>query len=75
MAKLLKIKDKYIIRNEWDQDDILNEAEGRDIKLSSEELKAVMTLIVSSYDPSLGITWDTIEIATDIVISKRKQTK
>lgn len=57
----------------WTFDDIKTQAEQRGILLSENEIGDVLDEIKNRHDPTIGITWDVINIYIDGIIHDRKK--
>lgn len=63
MAKVVHENDTYILRDDWSVEDIVNEAESMNFKITNEQAIEVMQLIVLEFDANFGINWDIIHNA------------
>ncbi len=69
------IKDKkgltIEIKLSWCIEDVMERAKQRSIKLSRKEAALVLETCLHRHDCNLGITWDTLDVWTDDVLSER----
>ena len=63
MAKLIREGGMWVIRSDWDEEDIIMQAENIDVELTDEQVYKVMQLIVASHDANIGINWEVIDNA------------
>lgn len=65
-----------IIRDEWGADDIQSVAEcDLDLEepLTPEQIARVMDIIVEGYDANIGINWEVIGSAIDIMLTENEE--
>lgn len=62
---------QYILRDDWRIEDI----KGQDEDLTDEQAIEVMRFIAHTHDASIGINWDVIDSAIDIVKAREGETK
>jgi hypothetical protein len=67
MATLITNEGQWLIRDEWCEDDITDQCEQIGLELTQKEIRDVLTIIVKSHDCSVGINWDVINSAIQIV--------
>lgn len=51
----------------WQVEDVLCQAENRGVKLTKNEVHAVLSLMESEHDATIGINWDVIDCWIDRV--------
>jgi len=71
MARLATRKngEKYV-SDDWDGDDVLSVADDLEVNLTPEQVEAVLTLMAKSFDATIGINWDVIEICIQTVLGE-----
>jgi uncharacterized protein YpuA (DUF1002 family) len=67
MAKLIRESGMWVIRSDWDEEDIIMQAENIEVELTDHQVYKVMQLIVASHDANIGINWEVIDNAIDQV--------
>ena len=72
MCKVIAENGSYVLRDEWDLEDIQNQAENMDITLSVEQALEVMYWIAKTHDSNYGINWDSIDSAIQFVTGEHK---
>jgi len=79
IEKLIKhLKKSYILTEHiaydiWTEDDVIEQAEEMNVKLTDDEVIRVLDLINTSKDASVGINWGVIESCiNDLIIEKNK---
>ena len=73
MAKLIIDGQKSYIDDVWNLDDFRSVADGYDTEtFTDDELIEAMESVVNNFDANLGINWDTIEAALDLIVWGRK---
>lgn len=65
MAQLIKENNYWIIRNDWDESDVLDVAKNLKVKLTKKQVYEVMQIVVNGFDANEGISWYSIESAID----------
>jgi len=65
MAKLIREGGQWVIRSDWDEEDIIMQAENIEVELTDHQVYKVMQLIVASHDANIGINWEVIDSAID----------
>lgn len=62
------------LNNPWSADDIRQTAEGMDNPpdLTDVEVEQVMLLVVKTHDCNIGINWDVIKSAIDVVLKNTR---
>lgn len=66
MPKVVMVKGKPVLRDDWHVEDIVMVAvENMEHDLSEKEAEEVMHLIAEDYDFTVGINWDVIENAVE----------
>tara|TARA_X000001382_G_C3030312_1_gene134541 strand:+ start:144 stop:383 length:240 start_codon:yes stop_codon:yes gene_type:complete len=74
MATLITDKGAPYIEDIWSLDDFRNVADGyEEEEFTEDDLLNAMELVVDNFDANLGITWETIEAALDVVAWNKKQ--
>jgi hypothetical protein len=73
MCKVIEINGSYVLRDEWDLEDIQNQAENMDIQLSKDQVLKVMYWIAKTYDTNYGINWDSIDSAIEYVMESNNE--
>jgi len=74
MAKLIVDGQKSYIEDTWDLEDFRSVADGYDTEtFTDDELIKAMELVEINFDANLGINWDTIEAALDVIVWNRKR--
>jgi hypothetical protein len=61
--------EKYV-NDDWDGDDVLSVADDLEVNLTPEQVEAVLTLMAKSFDATIGINWDVIEICIQTVLGE-----
>jgi len=61
--------EKYV-SDDWDGDDVLSVADDLEVNLTPEQVEAVLTLMAKSFDATIGINWDVIEICIQTVLGE-----
>jgi len=54
-----------IIHHSWHIDDVITQAQSRDINLSEQQAKEILARIEHKLDSMEGINWDTLDFETD----------
>jgi hypothetical protein len=67
MCKVIERNGSYVLCDEWDLEDIQNQAENMDIQLSKDQALKVMYWIAKTHDANYGINWDSIDSAIEFV--------
>lgn len=75
MATFKKSCGARYIEDVWDISDFRNIAEGAEMDLTDEDLCDAMELVADNYDANLGITWQTVECALDVVVRNKRGKK
>ena len=65
MATLIRENNQWVIRSDWDEDDIRSQTNE---DLTDEQIEKIMQLIVRSHDACIGINWNVIDCAIDEVL-------
>ena len=64
MAHMVQTHDGWVLRDDWFIDDVQARLEDYwDFSLTDEECVEVLMLVADSFDPNIGITWDSIDAA------------
>lgn len=71
MAKVVHENGKYVLRDDWSVEDILNEAELMNFEITYEQAVEVMQLIVLEFDANYGINWDIINHAILNIVDEK----
>ncbi len=53
------------IAHVWSVDDVITQAQSRDINLSEQQAKEILQRVDHGKDSSIGINWDTLDVHTD----------
>jgi hypothetical protein len=61
--------EKYV-SDDWDGDDVLSVADDLEVNLTPGQVEAVLTLMAKSFDATIGINWDVIEICIQTVLGE-----
>lgn len=76
MATLITDKGAPYIEDIWYLDDFRSVADGyEEEEFTEDDLLNAMELVVDNFDANLGITWETIEAALDVIAWNKKQEK
>jgi DNA gyrase/topoisomerase IV subunit B len=67
MATLIREGGQWVIRSDWDEDDVRGQT---DEDLTDEQVEKIMRLIVDTHDACIGINWDVIDSAIDEVLGE-----
>ena len=71
MARIQIGKDlKPYVQDDWGIDEIINQADNDDVKITEAQAIRVLERIVESYDANIGINWEVVSIVIDIVLSE-----
>ena len=68
MAKLWHDNGTFILRDDWHVEDILCEAEAKEVQISHDQAVQVMHYIVNTFDANIGVNWDVISNAIDEIL-------
>lgn len=70
MARIQQLENgRKIIIDEWGEDDIQSVADTNfEMDLTPAQISRVMDIIVEGYDANIGINWDVIDSAIDIML-------
>lgn len=68
MAKLWQEHGTFVLRDDWQIEDILTEAEAKEVQVSYEQAVRVMEFITLTFDANIGINWDVISNAIDEIL-------
>ncbi len=68
MAKIVMVKGKPVLRDDWHEEDIHSVADCMDLELTDKQVLEVMQLVAKSRDCNNGINWEVIESAIDAVM-------
>jgi hypothetical protein len=60
----------YFVDNMWQRDDVICQAGNMDIELTDEQIDSVMSILSKHFDAGIGINWDSIESAIEVVIKE-----
>jgi hypothetical protein len=61
---MVQTHDGWVLRDDWFIDDVQARLEDYwDFSLTDEECVEVLMLVADSFDPNIGITWDSIDAA------------
>jgi hypothetical protein len=72
MSKVIKNEnDAWVLRIDWDTDDVSLVCENMDIVLTDEEKIRVLNVMCDSHDAEIGINWKSVEYAIECVIDER----
>ena len=72
MCRVIQENGHYVLRDEWDLEDIQNQADNMDIKLSEKQAVEVMYWLAKTHDANYGINWDSIDSAIQFVTGEYK---
>lgn len=61
MTKTKKLPDEICIK--WHIEDVIEEAEEDEIKLTKNEARKILQEVLRHHDCTIGITWDTLNAA------------
>lgn len=67
MAKIVYENGKPVLRENWREEDVQGQAGEMGIELDDEEVLEVLNLMVRTFDATIGINWDVIASAIEIV--------
>ena len=74
MATLITDKGAPYIEDIWHLEDFRDVADGYDEEeFSDDDLLQAMELVADNFDANLGITWETIKAALDVIVWNRKK--
>ena len=73
MRKVIERNGSYVLCDEWDLEDIQNQAEDMDIQLSKNQALKVMYWIAKTYDANYGINCDSIDSAIKFVMESNNE--
>jgi len=59
----------------WQADDVIERAKERGIKITKKQAEEIIEEIDGNHDATMGVTWDTIDEATDIYLDEMKEEK
>jgi hypothetical protein len=62
---------EVIIRDDWGTEDVLSVADCMEVKLTPAQVTRVMDIVVESFDATVGINWDSFEMAIDLVLGDK----
>lgn len=71
MTRVIVEDGEYILRDDWHEEDVLSV----DDTLTQEQVKQVMELISYTFDAEVGINWDVIDNAIDVIKARKGETK
>jgi hypothetical protein len=67
MAYMVQENNKWILRDDWSVEDVVNVIECNDIEgtedFTEEDCVKVLELVAKAFDCNVGITWDVIDAA------------
>lgn len=67
MAKVIYEDGQPVLRVDWWPDDIRGQAHEMDVEITHEEVVKVMHLLAKTHDSCVGVNWDVINSAIEIV--------
>lgn len=65
-----KLNGEVVIRDDWGKEDVLSVADCMEVELTPEQVTRVMEVVVKAFDASVGINWDSFEMAIDLVLAE-----
>jgi hypothetical protein len=70
MARVIRENEVLILRNDWYEEDIRSVAEEMGIELTDGMVEETMHLIAKAFDANIGINWESIEAAIDVIAER-----
>jgi hypothetical protein len=61
MAHIVKENGRTILRDDWYIEDVLEQAEDMEVKLTKKQAEKVLDLMCETFDCNIGINWEVIE--------------
>ncbi len=71
MAHIVTENGHTFIRDDWDVEDILSQAELDEVKLSKKQVLLVMEYLVETFDANDGINWETVSDAISTIKARK----
>jgi len=71
MAHIVTENGRTFIRDDWDVEDILSQAELDEVKLSKKQVLLVMEYLVETFDANDGINWETVSDAISTIKARK----
>jgi hypothetical protein len=63
---------EVVVRDDWHEEDVLSVAECMEVEITPEQVKRVMRIVVKGFDATVGINWDSFEMAIEQVLGETK---
>lgn len=61
---------EVIIRDDWSTEDVLSVADCMEVEITPDQVKQVMEIVVKGFDANVGITFDSFEMAIELVLGE-----
>jgi hypothetical protein len=69
MARVIQEDGVWILRDDWDFDDVRNAMEGE--TLTDDDCLNIFNMIAQSFDANDGINWEVIQAVADIYLEEK----
>ena len=61
---------EVVIRDDWGKEDVQSVADCMEVELTPAQVTRVMEVVVEAFDASVGINWDSFEMAIELVLAE-----